>query len=207
MASKLELVSLGGIPHCYNRNVEVLLGSCHSLQKLRLKNYNCLNNNLWVQNGKTLQSLNLSNSPNRWNYSFDFDLKSIKDIVENCVELREVSFYHTDFHEDALNYLVNNLTPKVLRLDLSYIFSSFQYLGDEHVEKLVKRCTNLIVLKLSGTEITNSSIDSIIEHLGPSLKKLDVADTIIDYGKGGKLLELKKLMPNLKNFRADPRFS
>ena len=27
MASKLELVSLGGIPHCYNRNV----GSVHLL--------------------------------------------------------------------------------------------------------------------------------------------------------------------------------
>ena len=65
---------------------------------------------------------------------------------------------------------------------------------DEHVEKLVKRCTKLTVLNLSDTSITKNSINSIIEHLRPTLEKLDVTYTRIEFKK---LLELK-IMSNLK---------
>ena len=45
---------------------------------------------------------------------------------------------------------------------------------------MIKRCSKITELELSGTSITNNSVDSIAKHLDSSLEKLDVLKTEID---------------------------
>ena len=45
---------------------------------------------------------------------------------------------------------------------------------------LVTRCSKITELVLSGTSITNNSVDSIVKHLDSSLEKLDVSGIRID---------------------------
>ena len=63
---------------------------------------------------------------------------------------------------------VNNLTHNILKVDLSYN----RNLEESHVMALVKRCSKITELELSGTSITNNSVDSIVKHLESSLEKL-----------------------------------
>ena len=85
--------------------------------------------------------------------------------------------------------LVDNLTPNILKLNLG----SHHCVEDHHVYSLVRRCKNITELDLSGTSITNDSIESIVKHL-TCLEKLDVGYTYIDVPT---LLQLKSI-PTLR---------
>ena len=98
-----------------------------------------------------------------------------------------------DWHVCAL---VNNLTPKILKLNLG----SQQCVYDEHVKTLVRRCNNITELDLSATSITNDSIEVIVKHLN-SLEKLDLNFTWIDrVGYISPVLQFKSI-PTLKILR------
>ena len=58
---------------------------------------------------------------------------------------------------------------------------------------LVRRCNKITELDLSGTSITNDSVESIIKNLR-SLEKLDLGYTNVDFSS---LLQLKSI-PSLK---------
>jgi hypothetical protein len=90
-----------------------LLTSCRSLQKLSVEPRILGSEEIKKicnQNGSSLQTLHLS-------FEFDMDFETTRHIVNNLVELREIRF-NSALSEDSLNYFVNNLTPKVTKLDI-----------------------------------------------------------------------------------------
>ena len=173
----------------------VILKNCHSLQKLALPNWmlNREDINHIGENGQTLKVLNLAE--HRWNY----DPSLTELMFKRCVELNELNFSNVGpYASNIFTALVDNLTPKILKVDLS----NNKYLKDIHVMTLVKRCTKITELNLSYTSITNSSVDSIAKH--PSLEKLDVSNTEIDStallqlgtSRTLKVLKVKKIDEN-----------
>ena len=174
---------------------EEILASCHSLEKLSMASIRerklittKMIRSICYQNGSTLQTLDLSSSRG-------LNLESIQMITQNCVGLKNVNFYNIGLSKVSISYLVNNLTPEVEKLGIG----SLRELKDEHVKALVTRCNKLSVLNLQRTEITNNSLNHIVENLQQTLEKLDV------YGCYGityaKLVTLKS-MPKLKDLRS-----
>jgi hypothetical protein len=87
--------------------------------------------------------------------------------------------------------LVNNLTDKVRQLKLNIQPN----LNDEHVKTLVSRCKRISALDLSHCNITDVSIDHIMNYLSPTLEKLNVNGCHKIYDT--KIMKLKS-MPKLK---------
>ena len=158
---------------------KVILRNCRSLQKLAMPNrvLDWEDINHIGENGQTLKVLNLaevhwSNIPSvsktiqqHWN----------QRLFKRCVELNELNLSNLwNYGSDFFSVIASNLTPKILKVDLS----SNKSLKDRHVMTLVERCTKITELNLSYTSITNNSVDSIAKH--PSLEKLDVSNTEID---------------------------
>ena len=202
----LDLSGCSAFSHVF----EELLGSCHFLQKLTFTqqlDFNTLSS-LTLQNGKTLQVLNCW-----WAYQCrsgkNIDVKSLQSIIENCTELKELNFwngvvnsdgeninYHCGFSNDAINmfdmmdFLVKSISPDIEK------FSAFECaIDDEYIKILVSRCTKIKELRFGYLDITNDSVTHIIDHLKPTLEKLDLTNIDIDYQK---MFELK-LMPKLKS--------
>jgi hypothetical protein len=183
-----------------------LLLPCNSLKKLVLTNvtssgkdvsrtnlFGCLFDRICIRNGSTLQVLSIK----PW---ILMGIDPINSIVGHCLELKELEIPRTYFtipmtspwFSQEIDILVENLTPKIVKLRLGHISSE---ITDDHVEKLVKRCRNLKVLDLSGsTQLTNNSLRSIIRYLKSTLEELGVADTQIEVDD---LFESKAL-PKLK---------
>ena len=128
---------------------EEILASCHSLEKFSMaKTFitSKMIRSICYQNGQTLQTLNL-------NCCSGLDLESIQNITKNCAGLNNVDLIATRLSKDSINFLVNNLTPKVEKLSIGYL----QNLKDDHVITLVNRCNKLSVLNFHGAKITNDS--------------------------------------------------
>ena len=170
---------------------EEIFASCHSLQKLSMASMLKMNyitskmiNSICYQNGRSLQTLNLS-------VCKGLDLESIQKITKNCVELKNVDFFNTGLSKDSINFLVYNLTPEVEKLSIG----SLRNLKDEHVKALVYRCNKLSVLSLKNTTITNDSLTYIIGSLQHTLEKLDI--NLCDDITYAKVTELRA-MPKLR---------
>ena len=164
-----------------------LLKNCLSLEKLAMQNLGLESEdtNHIGKNGQTLKVLDLSGVRPRG--GFQNPTEAIKNLFKSCVELIELNFSNSWFHESELfTALVYNLTPKIMKVD----FSSNLNLKDRHVLTLVERCKKITELDLSFTSITNDCVDSIATHLNSSLEKLDVSHTKID---STALLELKSV--------------
>ena len=102
--------------------LEEILESCSSLEKLSMYNLNPsfkMIGSICSQNGKTLKILDLEGCYGGTSYGLD--LKAIQLIVQNCVELTEVNFAITRLSDDSVKFLVNNLTSKVVKLNLSKV--------------------------------------------------------------------------------------
>ena len=201
--------------HAHFLFFEEILASCHSLQKLSMASIRgckwyipkmirraSIPESKWItpkmirsicyQNGRTLQTLNFG-------ACCGLDLESIQKITKNCVGLKNVDLSSTGLSKESINFLVNNLTPEVKKLNLGRL----RNLKDEHVKVLVARCNTLSVLNLQLTSITNDSLTYIIENLQHTLEKLHVCGkgTSPRYLVGGitysKVTELKS-MPKLR---------
>ena len=85
--------------------------------------------------------------------------------------MKELNLYGTNLTGLQLEHLANNLTIEIAKLSLQ----SEENLTDEHVKSLVGRCKKLTALDLGDTNITDESVNSIIENLKPSLEELDVS--------------------------------
>ena len=174
---KTSHLSYLNLDDCEASSVKVfedLLASCYSLEKLSLAEITLTSKivkNMCYQNGKTLQILNLCNCDG-------LNLESMKHIADNCTELREVDFSSipstiicgSRIPQDALDYLANNLTPKIKRLNLSYQ----PKLTDEHVNTLVSRCNKITELNIVATRISKLTLMSIIGNLKVTLEKLEL---------------------------------
>ena len=73
-----------------------------------------------------------------------------------------------------MDYLANNLTTKIEKLNLSGQI----YLEDKHVNSLVIRCNKIVALNLGLTSITENCLNSISENLNLSLEELDLSEYI-----------------------------
>jgi Leucine-rich repeat (LRR) protein len=175
------------------RNAEVLVKLlCNSnlLEKLELfyVNLDCLSLTSCTWNFKNLKVLRLSYCNRGYEKIQPLKLNFIQPIVDHCSELVELSFYKTCIEEDAIDYLVKNITPKLskLSLDATVCF-------DKYIQVLVTRCTNLTELSLSGSRFTNDSVNYIIENLHSTLEKLCLIGTSIQITKLFQLKAMKKL--------------
>ena len=174
---------------------EGLLENCHVLQKLSADNLmlDSVDIDQICQNGETLQVLSLKGC------CIDSSQRTelFERLFKKCPHLTELNInkgaegppINKIFFDENMCALVDNLTPNILKLNLG----SHHCVEDHHVYSLVRRCKNITELDLSGTSITNDSIESIVEHL-TSLEKLDVGYTYIDVFT---LLQLKSI-PTLK---------
>ena len=138
--------------------------------------------------------------------AYNLSLPSIRPIIENCTELKELNFWKGVSYESEdtnysgriypgsnVDYLVKNISPNIEKFSVQQIGSEFR---DKHIKILVSRCTKLKELKFSGPSITNDSLKHIIDHLTPTLEKLELENVGIYYKK---LFQLK-LMPQLKSY-------
>ena len=168
--------------------IKKMIQNCSSLQKLSITNLSDSDDisdliQSICQSGQTLQVLYLAGSDP------DTPSKCFKNLFSNCVHLTEIRF--RSFSSMAqIQALVDNLTPTILKVDLS----DNENVYDEHVKKLVKRCNKITHLYLNSPRITNNSVHNIIEQLKASLEKLDVSHSNLDFAT---LLQLKS-MPALK---------
>jgi len=117
--------------------------------------------------------------------------------------LKELNFWNGVFPdgEDAnyhcgiygpgtVDYLMNNMSPNIEKFSARKCAFS-----DDHIKILVSRCTKIKELRFACLRISNDSVTHIIDHLKPTLEKLDLSNIGIDYQK---MFELK-LMPKLKS--------
>ena len=195
--------------------LEELLRSCHYLQKLTLTqplNFDTLSA-VTSQNGKTLQVLNcrFGLTVNVDCSAYNLSLPSIRPIIKNCTELKELNFWKGFSYESEDtnysgsiypgsndDYLVKNISPNIEKFSVQQMVN--QQIGyefrDKHIKILVSRCTKLKELRFSGLIITNDSLKHIIDHLTPTLEKLELENVDIHYKKMFQL----KLMPQLKSY-------
>ena len=178
-----------------NQALEEVLGSCHSLKELTLRDIdlsNVNNKNLRkfvLQNRNTLQILDLRAST-------ELNFESIQFIVNNCNELTEINFgrncngkHDGTLYEESIKYLANNLSEKVVRLNLG----NQKFVRDEHVVKLISRCKKLRELNLDGTSITENSLTCIIGNLKHSLVILRLCNTKLYLNELLQLRSMSKL--------------
>ena len=85
----------------------------------------------------------------------------LKIVVKTCVELKELNVRMTDLSEDVIDFLVNNLTPKIEKLDLF----SMAKANDAQIKTLVERCNKITSLHLRSSTFTDDSITIIIQNL------------------------------------------
>ena len=189
--SKVKYLNLSG-GYSENNVFDEILKSCHNLKNISIDHRISFENLKMItsQNGQTLQVFDC--------WIRKMNLPTIQNIVKNCLELREITIFgkkdrdiECRLPQDAMEYLVNNLTSKIEKIDLSYQSN----LEDVYFKTLVSRCTQLTELCLADTQITNKSVTYIIKHLNSTLEKLGLTGCIqIDYTA---LFELKS-MPRLK---------
>jgi hypothetical protein len=137
----------------------------------------------------------------------------IKLIVDSCVNLEELDLHNVNIDASCIKYVSENLTPKILKLDLFLCRS----LDDITLCSLVKRCPKLKTLDISATNTTWYGICAIIDNLH-FLEELALPIQIreelgfpdnIDLVKMEKLRsmkQIKRLSPSLilgKDFDAD----
>ena len=181
---ELKFLDLGYCKADY-QVVEELLSSCHSLENLSMKGFTFnskIIKALALKNGKTIKVLDLS-------LCKGLDLESIKLIVRNCLELRELNLEETNLTNESISLLSNELTTKIERLSLHLL----KIVKDEHIVAIVNRCKNLIALDLAFNLITNLSLKSIFENLRPSLEELDVNYTNVTFEKMLELGSMEKI--------------
>ena len=163
-----------------------MLDSCHSLEYLKLEFFPFSSKrieNLCFKNHLTLQKLDFSSC-------YGLNLESVKLIVDNCVEIKDLRLPDSQLSENSLHYLVNNLTTKIEMLSLKVQIN----LNDAHILDLVERCKNLSVLDLESTSINDNSIMGIINNLKLTLEELCVANCInVSYSVLKKLLKMDQL--------------
>ena len=82
-------------------------------------------------------------------------------IAESCVNLEELDIYDIELDPSSAEYLSENLTPSILRLNL---FSVIQF-DDNALCKLVKRCSKLQTLDIRDTKVTWHGLSASIENL------------------------------------------
>ena len=182
------------------KSLEEILASCNLLEKLDLC-YVRLSNSIISsisQNGKTLKQLNLTNS-----YPYKLSTNQIQSFYQqndstkqnlffqqfigNCDVLTELNLEEVYCTNDSIDFLVNNLTVNIQKLNLGGI-----NIKDHQLKILVTRCNKLTELNLKHTKVSNESVNHILAYLQSTLEKLYIRRRIWDLDLV-KLFELKSM--------------
>ena len=164
-----------------------ILNSCSSLISLCMncmkRSSNIVLQNLCKRNGQTLEYLDLGEC--KW-----LSKNSIQVILKYCTQLTKITIWGSKMSQDAMHLFVSGLSPSVKKVG-----ANPYNVTDKHIETLVSRCNQITYLDLSGTELTDTSITSVINHLKQSLEYLDISGC--EEMSFEKVLELKS-MPKLR---------
>ena len=86
--------------------------------------------------------------------------------MNSCLGLEELNLSFNTLKDDAIDYLCDNLTPNVLKLNLEIGNEPGEGLNDDNIRALVKRCPKLKVLDIRSNEkMTYHGLWAIIERL------------------------------------------
>ena len=199
-SKSLEKLSLSGVnyKHFYEMYEQAELDgkTCdcnHDVSMLNVRTswyLECL-----IPNAKMLTTLDLSSS-SKLSRFVGVNFESIKEIILVCDQLKEANFEYQLSLEEDLDFFVNNLTPKIEKLNISHI-----NIQDKHMVQLLKRCKNITDLDLHACglgfhkeDIQQRILKAITENLSQSLVKLRLPNrTVISQGFLNSLPKLKYL--------------
>uniref|UniRef100_A0A182QH67 F-box domain-containing protein n=1 Tax=Anopheles farauti TaxID=69004 RepID=A0A182QH67_9DIPT len=145
--------------------LRALLGSCRSLVKLSLESVPldgaiCAE----IAENRCLDTLNLT-------MCSGIDATAMRAMTRSLTKLHNFNVSWTYLSKEALQELVNNVTPQMLHLNVAGCRST---LNDDDLASLIKRCPKLVSLDLSDcTPLTSAAINIIckarkIEYLSLS---------------------------------------
>ena len=99
-------------------DIEVILASCHNLEKLSLAKLvltpNMINS-ICTQNSETLTLLNLSYC------CTSLGLEAVTRILSECINLKEINFGYSTLTAETEDYIAQNLPEWIEKLDLSSV--------------------------------------------------------------------------------------
>ena len=179
-----------------NDVLEELLFSCCSLQHLKIEGLliSLKMADSICKNGKTLQVLNLNHSHVEYKDNLAYTVQKgdkLRAIIKCCQELKELAFiddFKNSLFNDDLEYLAKNISPNVVKLNLSN-----HDVDDNILKILLSRCKKIKVLILDATYTTSDSLKTIRQYLNLTLEEL----TLSCYWTVTNILELKS-MPRLQ---------
>ena len=116
--------------------------------------------------------------------------------------MKELGLRHHKFSEESFEHLVNNLPTSIEKLGLVLGQLDVQFDVDNHIKTVVSRCKNLTALSLIGIQITDNTLDNLIEHLKPNLEEFRTNSTRIRHAV--KVQILLTSMPKLKILNIKP---
>ena len=120
----------------------------------------------------------------------------IPHLVHHLTKLKEFGLRHHKFSEESFEHLVNSLPTIIEKLGLVLGQFDVQFDVDKHIKTLVSRCKNLTALSLIGIQITDNTLDSLIEHLKPNMLEFRTNSPRIHHAV--KVQILLTSMPKLK---------
>jgi len=166
--------------------------SCYDLKKLSVFCFginqsafdqvlNCI-----IQNNLTLKVLSITSCQ-------IMSYESMRLILTFCQGLTDLSFRYTPISQEIMDLFCENLTIGIEKL---YI-SGHRTFGDDQLKTLVTRCKTLTELAFAATNVSDESVDIIIQNLSQTLTKLQVSYSTFSFPN---LLKIGS-MPNLKVLR------
>lgn len=150
---------------CYNLeklSIKRLVHLYPEISRIELKFFKCI-----IQNCDTLKVLNLS--------EIELSMASVQRIFLLCQQLLEVNIpaqhcisRNPQLCSGSVDFICNNLTTTIEKLDITGQVN----FGDDQFKTLIKRCNRINELSFFGTNVTDESVNTIIETLSQSLVKL-----------------------------------
>ena len=162
------------------KTVDVLLASCNSLEKLSLNHVrlsNSMVSSICNKNGKTLKVLNLRGCEKGGEqFYFGDPSQIIQPIIDNCKGLTELNLPNEILmkvlpwlRKESIDYVVNNLTDNILKLNLNGI-----KIEDDQLKVLVTRCNKITELNLNGSNVSNESVEHLLTYLHSTLGTIHI---------------------------------
>jgi hypothetical protein len=111
-------------------------------------------------------------------------------ILTNCQGLTDLNISDTWISQETMDLLCANLTIGIEKLDIS----GQPTFGDDELKTLLTRCKTLTELAFDDTNVSDESVDIIIQNLSQTLTKLQVSYSNFSFPN---LLKIGS-MPNLK---------
>ena len=174
--------------------------SCHALEKLSIlctdidfiafdQLFQCI-----LQNSSTLRVLCM-----RWIRNCQYmSYESMRLILTSCQGLTDLNISYISISQETMDLLCANLTIGIEKLDIA----GQPTFGDDQLKTLLTRCKTLTELAFDETNVSDESVDFIIQNLSQTLTKLEVSYHNFSFPN---LLKIAS-MPNLKVLHIEAGF-